>query len=272
MKELNLADRKISTPRPAFVMGIVNTTPDSFWEESRGGAARALQMIEDGADIIDLGAESTRPGSNYVDSKEEIRRILPVLKEIRRRSNIPVSVDTRKSEVMKACVDEGADILNDISALEDDDMMADFCAETEIPVILMHKRSTPDVMQNNTEYADIFNEVSAYLEERAEYALSHGIASSKIIVDPGIGFGKNTKDNCTLIRKCGLLCSSKYPVLMALSRKTVIGDLTGRNVKDRLAGTLAADLISVIKGASMIRVHDVKEAVDSLLVLHGIEE
>lgn len=270
MKELNLADRKITTGRRAFVMGIVNATPDSFWEGSRGGAKKALQMIEDGADIIDLGAESTRPGSMYVDSSEEIKRILPVLKEIRRHSNIPVSVDTRKLDVMRACVDEGADILNDISALEDDGRMADFCAETGIPVILMHKRSTPDVMQNNTEYADIFNEVDTYLEKRADYALRHGIASEKIIVDPGIGFGKNTKDNCTLINKCALLCSSKYPVLMALSRKTVIGDLTGRDIKDRLIGTVAADLIAVINGASMIRVHDVKEAVDSLAVLQGI--
>jgi len=271
MIRLRLADREICTSRKSFVMGIVNVTPDSFWEKSRGGVEQALKMIEEGADILDIGGESTRPGSMYVDGQEEIKRIVPVLKEIRKYSSVPVSIDTRKSLVLKACLDEGADILNDVSALEDDDKIALLCAEKKIPVILMHKRSTPDVMQNNTEYADIFNEVNAYLKQRVEYALKQGVSSDKIIIDPGIGFGKNTKDNCTLIKKCGLLCDSKFPVLMALSRKTVIGQLTERDVQDRLIGTVTADILSVLHGASIIRVHDVKEAVDSLAVLEGIE-
>lgn len=270
MIELQLADRKLSTDNAAFVMGIVNATPDSFWEKSRGGAEQALKLIDEGADIIDIGAESTRPGSFYVDEKEEISRLIPVIKEIRKHSSIPVSIDTRKAAVMKACLDEGADILNDVSALEDDEKLAAVCAGSKIPVILMHKRGTPDKMQDNTFSSDIFNEVNSYLNRRIEYALSQGISSDKIIVDPGIGFGKDTEDNCTLIRRCGELCSSKFPVLMALSRKTVIGKLTGREVQDRMTGTICADLLSVLYGATLLRVHDVAETVDSLAVLKGI--
>ncbi|WP_147612388.1 dihydropteroate synthase [Treponema pectinovorum] len=271
MIELKLADRNIKTENRAFVMGIINTTEDSFWEKSRGGVEQALRMIDEGTDILDFGAESTRPGSNYVSAEEECKRLLPVLKEVRKHSSIPISIDTRKYEVMKACYEEGADILNDISALEDDSRLAPFCAQKKLPVILMHKRATPDVMQNDTHYDDIFLEVDSYLKKRVDYALNQGITSDKIILDPGIGFGKNAQDNCTLIKKCGLLCDSKYPVLMALSRKSVIGALTGRAVEQRLIGTVCADLISVLNGAFMIRVHDVKEAVDSLAVLKGIE-
>ena len=270
MISLRLADKTITTEKNAFVMGIVNATPDSFWEGSRGGTQMALEQIEQGADIIDLGAESTRPGSHYVSEDEQIKRLIPVLSEIRRHSDIPVSIDTRKYSVMKACLDEGADILNDVSALEDDEKLAGLCAESKIPVLFMHKRSTPDVMQNNTEYQDIFKEVDLYLRQRVEYALKQGISSDKIIVDPGIGFGKNMTDNCTLIRRCGQLCDSKYPVLMALSRKTVIGQLCNREIQDRMIGTVAADLIAVMNGATLVRVHDVKEAVDSLNVLKGI--
>ena len=141
MPELNLKDRKIKTDKKAFVMGIVNATPDSFWSGSRGGIEIARRLIDEGADILDLGAESTRPGSRYIDAEEELDRLLPVLKEIRKFSSIPVSIDTRKSSVMKACIDEGADILNDVSALEDDENMACLCASQKITVILMHKRN-----------------------------------------------------------------------------------------------------------------------------------
>ena len=272
MISLKLADRTVTTEKKAFIMGIVNATPDSFWKESRGGAELALQQIEDGADIIDLGAESTRPGSKYIDDEEQIARLVPVLREIRRHSAIPVSIDTRKSAVMKACLDEGADILNDVSALEDDENLAGLCAFSKIPLILMHKRSTPDVMQNDTLYTDVFSEVDSYLQKRIEYALNQGVQSDKIILDPGIGFGKNTADNCTLIKKCGQLGHGKYPVLMALSRKTVIGQLTGREVQDRMCGTLAANLLAVMNGAFAVRVHDVKETADCLAVLDGIEK
>lgn len=267
MKRIVLADRVIETARPAFVMGIVNVTPDSFWEKSRGGAEDALRLIDEGADILDVGGESSRPGSEYVSGEEELRRILPVIEAVRRKSDIPISVDTRKAAVMKAAFEAGADILNDISALEDDSALAPFAASVSIPVILMHKRGIPLTMQNDTEYADVFSEVSDYLEERAHFAVGSGIAPEKIIVDPGIGFGKNLEANAALIRRCGQLCNKKYTVLMALSRKTCVGQMTGRDVSERLAGTLAADLISVMNGADIVRVHDVKETVDTLSVL-----
>lgn len=257
MKTMRLRDRTISTVNAAFVMGIVNATPDSFWGASRGGAERALRLIDEGADIIDIGGESTRPGSADVDEDEEIRRILPVIRAVRARSSVPISVDTRKKTVMEAAFREGADILNDVSALGDDGRMAAFCAETGIPVILMHGRGTP---------AHGFAEIDEYLRNRCGHALKNGIKKDRIWIDPGIGFGKDADCCFALMRDCGKLCGGGYPVLMALSRKSCIGAATGRGADERLAGTIAADLLSVMGGASMIRVHDVAEAVDSLSI------
>nr|MCR5605780.1 dihydropteroate synthase [Treponema sp.] len=175
-----------------------------------------------------------------------------------------------KSFQRKAAFDEGADILNDVSALEDDAEMGAFAAKVNIPVILMHKRGIPSVMQEDTSYRNVFSEVQDYLYKRIDYALSCGINEANIILDPGIGFGKNLKANSILINKCGELCNGEYPVLMALSRKTCIGEMTGRNVADRLYGSLAANLISVIKGACMIRVHDVASSLDTLKVLKNL--
>lgn len=271
MIELKLRDRIISTQLPAFIMGIVNCTPDSFYEKSRGGAEQALRMIEEGADIIDLGGESTRPGAEYIDENEEIKRIIPVLKEIRKRSSAAVSVDTRKYSVMKAAFEEGADIVNDISALEDDEKLGPFVKETGMSVILMHKRGNSVIMQQNTEYQDAFAEVNEYLEKRALFAENLGIEREKIIVDPGIGFGKDVKANTILVNRCGELCGGKYKVLMALSRKSFLGILTGKSVEERLSATVAANLIAVKKGASILRVHDVSQTKDMLSVLRGIE-
>jgi len=270
MLKLKLSDREISTELDAFVMGILNVTPDSFFDKSRGGIEIARKLIEDGSDIIDIGGESTRPGSEYVSAEEEIKRVVPVIQEIRKFSDIPISVDTRKLEVMKAAFDAGADILNDVSALEDDEGLADFAAEKSIPVILMHKRGNPVIMQSNTEYGDVVRDVNDYLESRCAFAMSKGIKQDKIIIDPGIGFGKDTDGNGQLIRNCGKLCNGKYMVLMALSRKSCLGNITGRPVDERLNATVCADLISVMNGAKMIRVHDVKEAVDSLKILKWV--
>ena len=251
MKTLELANRTISTKLPAFVMGILNATPDSFWENSRGNISSVMDLIESGADILDIGGESTRPGSDYINEEEEIKRIIPVIKEIRKYSDIPISVDTRKKSVMQAAYDEGADILNDVSALEDDDKLAFFAAQKKIPVVLMHKRGNPKLMQNQTNYDDVFKEVNDYLFERIEYAQANGIEENKIIIDPGIGFGKNM-------------------VLMALSRKSCIGEMTSKTVENRLSGTLAANLISVLNGASIVRVHDISETIDTMKVLSYI--
>jgi len=271
MKKLVLADRTVTTENPAFVMGIVNVTPDSFWKESRGGAEHAAQLIDEGADVLDVGGESSRPGAEYVSEEEEIARIIPVIRSIRKRSSVPISVDTRKRSVMEAAVSEGADILNDISALEDDPLLGAYAASVKIPVILMHKRGNPAIMQNNTSYGDVFAEVDSYLTGRAEYARSCGISADRIIVDPGIGFGKNLAANVVLIGRCGQLCGGAYPVLMALSRKSCIGEMTGQPVEKRLPGTLAADVLSVQRGAFMIRVHDVAAAVDTVNVMKYLE-
>ncbi|MBP3773696.1 MAG: dihydropteroate synthase [Treponema sp.] len=272
MKTLHLSNRTISTNLPSFVMGIVNATPDSFFDKSRRGAEDALRLVDEGADILDIGGESTRPGSEYVNADEEIRRVIPVIEGVRRHSDIPISVDTRKYEVMKVAFEAGADILNDISALEDDSRLAPFCAEMKIPVILMHKRGNPSTMQKNTVYENVFDEVNEYLKSRVEFAEAAGIAGDKIWLDVGIGFGKSMRDNFELMRRSGEILDGKYPVLMALSRKTCIGEATGRDVSERLSGTLAADMLSVLNGSSMIRVHDVKEAVDSLKVMKAFFE
>lgn len=269
--ELRLSEKIISTDRPAFVMGIVNCTPDSFYEKSRGGIEQALKLINQGADILDIGGESTRPGSEYISPEEEIRRIIPVIEAIRKESDIPISVDTRKSSVMEAAINAGADILNDVSAMEDDPLMAKLAAKTKIPVILMHKRGIPADMQKNTTYDNVFDAVNQYLQSRVNFAMAEGISGDRIILDPGIGFGKDLNGNLSLIANCGKLCGGKYPVLMALSRKTCIGQLTGKDVDDRLYGTLAANLLSVVRGATIVRVHDVEPCVDTLNVLSGIQ-
>ena len=280
MQQIKLGLKRAVTERPAFVMGIVNATPDSFYEKSRGGIDRALQLIDEGADILDIGGESTRPGYTPVSAEEEISRIMPVIEAVRKVSSIPISIDTNKLKVFKTAFAAGADIWNDVTALsgslkpdgEDEKSQdgtaaafgepswaaAEYLAKTGASVILMHTGSAS------------VKEVSDFLGQRAVFCISNGIASDKIIIDPGIGFGKTTEENLALIREPMALCGGHYPVLMALSRKRCIGDMTGRPAEERLAGTLAANLISVQKGASIIRVHDVSSAIDTLNVMKNL--
>ena len=264
----------VSTELPAFIMGILNVTPDSFWNKSRfsgnQAAEMALQMISEGADIIDIGGESTRPGSEYVNADEELERIIPVIEQIRRHSECPVSVDTRKKTVIQQAHIAGADILNDISAMEDDSEIADYVSLEKLPVILMHKRGNPAIMQDNTKYEQPLKEVNSYLESRVEYALKKGISVEKIFLDPGIGFGKDLDTNIALIKGCSKFCDGKFPVVMGLSRKTCIGQITGRSTEERMSGTLAANLLAVQYGAKILRVHDVKQTRDMLCVLEKI--
>lgn len=255
MQQITFGKKNLKTDRPAFVMGIVNATPDSFFSGSRGGIERALQLIEEGADVIDIGGESTRPGYTPVPADEEIKRILPVLNEIRKTSDIAVSIDTTKLEVFKAAFENGADVWNDVCALSGKTENAEYVARTGAGVILMHN-GPGDIL-----------EVNKYLEEQVQFCLKNGIALDKIIVDPGIGFGKSNEQSISLIKNTGLLCDGKYPVLMALSRKRCIGEMTGKPTEERMAGTLAADLLSVQKGAVMVRVHDVSETIDGLNVM-----
>lgn len=282
--KLSLANRILKPKNLTFVMGIINATSDSFYKESRTNFSinysveKALKMLEDGADILDIGGESSRPGSEYINESEEIDRVLPLVEEIRKyNKDVAISIDTRKTNVIKVCVNSGADILNDISALEDGENIAEFVASSNIPVILMHKRGNPLTMQKNTIYADVIKDVAEYLCSRADFAVSKGIKAEKIIFDLGIGFGKNLEGNLSLISNCDFFKTcwrnsfvNNVPVLMALSRKSFLGELTGCSVENRLASSLTANIYSIIKGCDIVRVHDVKETVDSIKVLNEL--
>ncbi|MBR5581098.1 MAG: dihydropteroate synthase [Treponema sp.] len=264
-------------PSKVRIMGIVNVTPDSFWKKSRGlghqGAELALQLVEEGADILDLGAESSRPGSQYVEAEEEIRRLLPVIEEIRRHSSVPLSIDTRKKTVMEAAWQQGASIVNDISALEDDPELGVFAACKGLTVILMHKQGIPSSMQNNPLTDNAHAQVDEYLQQRVQVALSLGIESDKIWLDPGIGFGKSFQANKILVTECGTLCGGRFPVVMGVSRKSFVAQMLARDTspEDRLAGTLATNMMAVMAGASILRVHDVAATRDMLLVLENLK-
>ena len=280
---------------PALVMAIVNCNEDSFYAPSRAlreeAVEKALRAEEDGASIIDFGAESTRPGASYISGEEESRRLIPVIKAFRERSPLPVSVDTRKAAVARAALDAGADIINDISALSDDPDMAALCAEKGAAVVLMHKKGSPLTMQENPRYGDVVAEIGAYLGAVVERAQAAGISPEKIIVDPGIGFGKSLEDNLEILRHISSFarfpCLAKipgkdYPVLIGLSRKSFIGEITGgRNLvcrgtaqaaADRLSGTLAANAAAIMGGANIIRVHDVREHADLVKVLFALRK
>jgi dihydropteroate synthase len=255
-------------------MAIVNCNGDSFYAPSRArgeeAVRKALEAEENGAAVIDFGGESTRPGASYIGGDEELRRLIPVIRAFRRRSSLPVSVDTRKAAVARAALDAGADIINDISALEDDGEMAPLCAERGAAVVLMHKKGKPRNMQDSPAYRDAAAEVAGYLRERAQQAEEAGIGAEKIILDPGIGFGKRTADNLELLRRLAEIRGKDYPLLVGLSRKSFIGEITGADAEGRLAGSLAANAAALMAGADIIRVHDVREGADLAKVLYAI--
>ena len=243
-------------------MGVLNVTPDSF---SDGGLHFSLQdavdaaqrMADEGADIIDVGGESTRPGAEPVSAKEEIRRVVPVIQELTKRG-IRVSVDTSKATVAQAALASGASFVNDVTAFSDPSM-AEICSEAGCEVALMHMRGTPRTMQVDPVYDDVVLEVRDYLVARAEYAASAGISREKIWIDPGIGFGKTVEHNLTLLRETSTLVATGFPVLVGASRKSFIGRILGTmEMSDRLEGTLAAHAVAVNGGAKMVRVHDVQ--------------
>jgi len=257
-----------------IVMGIINATPDSF---SDGGlfatkeeaVARAMRLIEEGADIIDLGGESTRPGSDPVDAAEEIRRVVPVLEEIRRRSDVPLSVDTRKAVVAEAALVAGANVVNDVSALGDPEM-APLVAKTGAGLIVMHMLREPKTMQDDPVYRDVLEEVNTFLRERVDRAVAAGIARENIAVDPGIGFGKTLEHNLAIMKHLRVFGRDGLPIAVGPSRKRFIGMLTGAEVGDRLPGTLAAVVMAVAKGAHILRVHDVAATVQATQTARAI--
>ena len=268
----------IETDLPAFIMGIVNTTPDSFYEPSRSTSLeksliRALALEAEGADIIDIGGESTRPGASYISEEEELERVIPLIEAVRGRSTVAISVDTRKAAVMKAAFKAGATLCNDISALIDDPALGTLIAEEAGAVVLMHKRGTPPTMQQNVpQYRNVVTEVRDYLEARVAHALNCGIAHERIIIDYGIGFGKTAEDNYRLIAASAYFTGLGYPLLVGLSRKLFISYVTGEPPEKRLAGTLAATMYAVQQGASIVRAHDVAETRELLLVLKELQK
>ena len=263
----------LSTPR---VMGIVNLTPDSF---SDGGAhgghvagrAHCEQLVREGADILDLGGESTRPGAPEVGVAEELDRVMPVL-EAALTLGVPVSIDTRKPEVMRAVLAAGADIVNDVNALRSPGAIAAIAAHPSCGVCLMHMRGTPETMQHEPVYADVVDEVVAFLRERSAALQSAGIGDERVVVDPGIGFGKSVEHNLELLRRQQELLAIGRPLLLGWSRKSTLGTVTGRGVAERGAASVAAALIAVQRGARIVRVHDVAATVDALKVWRAIDE
>lgn len=248
------------------IMGIINATPDSFYEHSRvlkghNALERSLRMIAEGADILDIGGESTRPGSDPVTEDEEIERVVPLIREIRRNnSDVLISVDTYRAKTAEEALKAGADIINDISAMTFDDKMAEVALKYNAPVILMHIKGTPKDMQKNPHYDDVIKEVGDFFEERIEYALSKGITRDKLILDPGIGFGKLYEHNIELIKNIGEFHRFNLPILLAVSRKSTIGTALGKlPPEERLEGTIAVSCFAALNNIDMIRVHDVLE-------------
>ena len=268
--------QKLITGEKPLVMGIINCTPDSFYEGSRMNIVEealdtARKMVADGAGILDIGGESSRPGSFYVSAEEEINRVVPVIRAIRKEMSVPISIDTRKKDVAVAAVEAGADIINDISALKDDAGLASYAAEKNLPVILMHMKGSPKNMQNDPFYENVVASVKSELLIAAENALSAGIKKENIVLDPGIGFGKRQQDNIDLLKGLEELKETGYPLLIGLSRKRFIGNITGRETEDRLAGTIAANAFAMMNGADILRVHDVRETVDMVKILREFE-
>ncbi|MEA1943211.1 MAG: dihydropteroate synthase [Pseudomonadota bacterium] len=260
-----------------FVMGVLNVTPDSFsdggkWIDQQAAVARALEMLGNGADVIDIGGESTRPGAEPVPEDEELRRVIPVIKALRERTAARISVDTVKPVVARAAVEAGADIWNDVMALRHDGAV-ETAAELGVPVILMHMSGTPQDMQTNPQYVNVVSEVCDFLTERADIAMGAGVTADSIWLDPGIGFGKSLDHNLALMHDLDQVIRLGYPVLFGASRKRFISAIDeGAAEMERLGGSLAAALRAAQAGAAMVRVHDVRMTVQALKVQAAIRK
>ena len=272
MKKLKVGNKTFDLERKTLVMGILNVTPDSFSDgnsfKSVGRAVNhAIQMQKDGADIIDIGGESTRPGALSVSVEEELKRVVPVIKELTGKIDVPLSIDTYKSDVARKVLDLGVSMVNDITALQGDTKLVNVVSEYDVPVCLMHMKGNPRDMQKNPEYSDIILEVKDFLKERAEYTIFNDVKKENIVVDPGLGFGKRTgrgvEDNCEILKHLSDLKSLGYPILVGASRKTFIGNVCGGDTQlpteQRLEGSLAAGVVAALNGANILRVHNVKE-------------
>ena len=271
----HLNDWLLSKKKQSLIMGILNITPDSFSDggdffEKNIAIERALEMVEQGADIIDIGRESTRPFSDSVSLKEEISRVIPVIEGICKESDVCISIDTTKSKVASEALEAGASVINDISAMEIDSLMVDVALKFNCPIVLMHMKGIPKNMQDNPQYQSIISDIKEYLLARIDFVVSKGIDRNKIIIDPGIGFGKTVENNFEIINNLDQFVKMNFPVLLGASRKSFIGVSLNLPENDRLEGSIAANIIGLQKGAKIFRVHDVVETNRAMVIANKI--
>jgi dihydropteroate synthase len=272
---VSLGTKEHDLDKGPLLMGVLNVTPDSFSDGGQYNSpelafSQAMKLIEDGADILDIGGESTRPGSAAVSIEEELQRVVPVIKLIRNKSDIPISIDTRKAAVADAAVNAGANILNDISGLKHDPQMLNVLQQYKLPVIIMHIKGTPETMQQNPVYDDLIGEIRTFLVSQAEKAVEAG--SKQVFIDPGIGFGKTTKHNLSLIKHLAAFRETGFPIVLGPSRKRFIGNLLDLPVHDRLEGTLAVAAVGVYNGADILRLHDIKAGRRAIDMAHHLRQ
>jgi len=270
-------DRLIEFHDRPLIMGVVNVTPDSFFDGGRhldvdAAVAHAVRLVEEGADLLDIGAESTRPGADVVNEAEECRRAIPVVTAVAKAVTIPISIDTSKAAVARAALDAGAVLVNDVTALRGDSAMVDVVARTGAGIVLMHMQGTPRTMQQAPRYDDVVGEVSDFFEERIHFAMAHGVVRRQIILDPGIGFGKLLVHNLTLLAQLRRFALFECPLLVGVSQKAFLGQLVDRPVQERQWGTASAVAMAVDRGAGILRVHDVRAMKDVVQVTAAISQ
>ena len=267
--------RTLTLGKRTLLMGVLNVTPDSFSDgglfyDKEKAIRHGLRMVEEGADIIDIGGESTRPGSKPLELEEELRRVIPVIKSIAAEVDVPVSIDTYKSTVAQKAIEAGAEMINDISGLNFDPTLAEVASREDVPLVLMHIRGTPETMQKNVHYDSLFSEILHYLKDSIHRAESAGLDPGQIIIDPGIGFGKTVEDNLFIIRNLFEFRILGKPILLGTSRKSFIGKILDTEVGDRLEGTLSSIAVGVLNGANFIRCHDVLQAKRAIAVADAV--
>jgi len=275
--KINLARGRVLELSEPVIMGIVNVTPDSFSDggqffNTTAALNHAMQLLDEGATILDIGGESTRPGAPDVSLEDELQRVIPLINAIREQSDCVISIDTSKAEVMRQAIEAGADIVNDVRALQEDDALAVVAQYPDVAVCLMHMQGQPRSMQNDPHYDDLASEINDFFNQRIAACEAAGIKQSQLILDPGFGFGKTLKHNYQILAQFNDYAQLGLPLLAGLSRKSMIGNLLNRDTKDRLAGSLAGALIAAQNGAHIIRVHDVKETADVLGVYQACKQ
>ena len=268
-------EKVVELGKKTQLMGVVNITPDSFSDggcflEHSRSIEHSLSLVEAGADILDLGAESSRPGAKSITVEEELNRLLPVLQEVRKRVSVPISVDTSKSVVAREALKEGADIVNDITAFRGDSEMPTVVNEWEAGVVLTHMRGIPETMQERPFSEDILKDIQTDLQAAVSKALRYGISRERIVIDPGIGFGKSLEDNCRIVNRLSFLKSFKLPIIVGTSRKQFLGKILDKSVTERMWGTAASVVVSILRGVHIIRVHDIAEMNQVALVTDAI--